>query len=151
MALVGSGGIWWDLVGSGGIWWNIVVGSFDSTRSRNLVESGGVCVDSTTFHLWQYVGGSLWNQRNCTEEGSIHPTDARDRERRQVASGPSTTEYDRGYSDTSDDEGRGQSNVMDSSEYSPVSDAEQEPRNLKTEGLLLAQYTQGLKRRRSTT
>jgi hypothetical protein len=51
----------------------------------------------------------------------------------EKASEPSTTECDRGHSDTSDDEGRSSSNVMDSSEYSPVSDAEQEPRKkLKT-------------------
>jgi hypothetical protein len=65
----------------------------------------------------------------------------------EKASGPSTTEYDRGYSDTSDDEGRDQSNVMDSSEYSPVSDAEQEPRKVKTEDLRMAQAHCGNKYR----
>ena len=69
----------------------------------------------------------------------------------ETAGGPSTTEYDRGYSGTSDDEGRGQSNVMGSSEYSPVSDAEQEPRKFKTEDLRMAQALQVLTHRRQTT
>jgi hypothetical protein len=61
------------------------------------------------------------------------------------ASEPSTTEYDRGHSDTSDDEGRGPSNVMDSSEYSPVSDAEQEVKTEDQAELLhLAQSAQML-------
>jgi hypothetical protein len=50
MVLVGSGGIWWYLVGSGGIWWDLVVGSFDSTRSRKLVGSVVESFDSTNFH-----------------------------------------------------------------------------------------------------
>ena len=37
------------LVGSGGIWWDLVVGSFDSTRSRKLVKSVVESFDSTNF------------------------------------------------------------------------------------------------------
>jgi hypothetical protein len=73
----------------------------------------------------------------------------------EEASGPSTTEYDRGHSDTSDDERRGPPSVMDSSEYSPVSDVEQEPREVKTEDqaelLRLVQAAQMLTQRRQTT
>jgi hypothetical protein len=77
------------------------------------------------------------------------------------ADGSSATEYDRGFSDTSDGERRGSGrdpfSVINSSEYSPVSDAELELREVETEGhaeLLRAwraQSDQGLKRRRSTT
>jgi hypothetical protein len=67
---------------------------------------------------------------------------------------------DRGHSDTSDDEGRGSFSVMNSSEYAPVSDVEQEPREVKTEGqaelltrelLRLAQFAQMLTQHRPTT
>jgi hypothetical protein len=37
------------LVGYGGIWWDLVVGSFDSTRSRKLVGSVVESFDSTNF------------------------------------------------------------------------------------------------------
>jgi hypothetical protein len=79
------------------------------------------------------------------------------------ADGPSTTEYGRGYSDTSDDERRGPGrdsfSAINSSEYTPVSsvsDAEQELREVRTEGhaelLRLAQSGHQMpKRRRSTT
>jgi hypothetical protein len=60
------------------------------------------------------------------------------------ASKSSMTRSDRGHSDTSDDEGIGLSNMMDSSEYSPVSDVEQEPRKVKTESLRMAQAVQAL-------
>jgi hypothetical protein len=54
------------------------------------------------------------------------------------ADGPSTTEYDRGFSDTPDDKRRGSGrdpfSVINSSEYPPVSDAEQELREVETEG-----------------
>jgi hypothetical protein len=43
------------------------------------------------------------------------------------------TGSDRGYSDTSDDEGVGPSNVAGSSEYSPVSGADSESQEVKTE------------------
>jgi hypothetical protein len=68
---------------------------------------------------------------------------------------PLTPENDRGHSDTPDDKRRGPSSVMDSSEYSPVSGVEQEPREVKTEDqadlLRLAQSVQVLTRRRSAT
>jgi hypothetical protein len=77
------------------------------------------------------------------------------------ADGSSATEYDRGFSDTSDDERRGSwrdsFSVINSSEYSPVSDAELELREVETEGhaeLLRAwraQSDQMLRPRRSTT
>jgi hypothetical protein len=76
----------------------------------------------------------------------------------EKASGPSTTEYDRGHSDTSDDERRGPPSVMDSSEYSPVSGVEQEPREVKAERskqsyyapwLSLPRCSRGIDRRRS--
>jgi hypothetical protein len=60
MILVGCGGIWWDMVGSGGIWiwWDLVVGSFDSTRSRKLVGSVVESFDSTNFPKFPRV--ALW-------------------------------------------------------------------------------------------
>jgi hypothetical protein len=68
---------------------------------------------------------------------------------------PLTPVNDRGYSDTSDDERRGPCSVMDSSEYSPVSDVEQEPREAKTEDqaelLRLAQFAQILTQHQPTT
>jgi hypothetical protein len=68
---------------------------------------------------------------------------------------PLTPVNDRGYSDTSDDERRGSFSVMDSSEYSPVSDVEQEPREVKTEDqaelLRLAQSTQVFTQHQLTT
>jgi hypothetical protein len=68
---------------------------------------------------------------------------------------PLTPEHDRGFSDTPDDERRGPFSVMDSSEYSPVSDVEQELQEVKTEDqselLRLAQSAQVLTQRRPTT
>jgi hypothetical protein len=64
---------------------------------------------------------------------------------------PLTPENDRGHSDTSDDERRGSSSVMDSSEYPPVSDAEQEPRKFKTEDVRMAQSVQVLTHHQPTT
>jgi hypothetical protein len=73
----------------------------------------------------------------------------------EKAGGPSTTEYDRGFSDTSDDERRGLFSVMNSSEYSPVSGVAQEPREVKTEDqaelLCLAQSAQVLTQHQPTT
>jgi hypothetical protein len=57
MILVGYGGIWWDMVGSGGIWWDLMVGSFDSTRSRKLVGSAVESFDSTNFPKFPRVAG----------------------------------------------------------------------------------------------
>ena len=69
------------------------------------------------------------------------------------ASESSVARSDRGHSDTSDDEGIGPSNVMDmdSSEYSPVSDVEQEPRKVKTEDLRVAQAVQVLTQHQQAT
>jgi hypothetical protein len=68
---------------------------------------------------------------------------------------PLTPENERGFSGTSDDEGRGPLSVIDSSEYSPVSDVEQESREVKTEGqaelLRLAQFSQVLTQHQPTT
>jgi hypothetical protein len=46
---------------------------------------------------------------------------------------PVTGESDRGFSDTLEDEGAGSSRTAGSSEYSPVSDAEQEQPEVKSE------------------
>jgi hypothetical protein len=68
---------------------------------------------------------------------------------------PLTPVNDRGHSDTSDDERRGPCGMMDSSEYSPVSDVEQEPREVKTEDqaelLRLAQCAQTPTQHQPTT
>jgi hypothetical protein len=61
---------------------------------------------------------------------------------REKADGPNTSEYDRGFSDTSDDKRRGSFSARDSSEYcSPVSDVEQELREVKTEDQAELFYT----------
>jgi hypothetical protein len=52
---------------------DIVVGSFDSTRSRNLVTSGGVCDDPAISHQQQPGGRMSWNQRSCTVEQRLEP------------------------------------------------------------------------------
>jgi hypothetical protein len=49
----------------------------------------------------------------------------------EEVSGPSTTEYDRGHSDTSEDERTGPSEMRGSSGYSPVSDVEPEQQKVK--------------------
>ena len=75
---------------------------------------------------------------------------------------PLTPVNDRGYSDTSEEERTGPSEMRGSSEYSPgsaswrpgyspVSDVEPEQQKAKTEELCLAQSVQGLTRRRSAT
>jgi hypothetical protein len=65
------------------------------------------------------------------------------------------TGSDRGYSDTSEDEGVGPSNVAESSDYSPVSCADQESPEVKTEsqaGLLrMAQAVQALTQHQQAT
>jgi hypothetical protein len=70
---------------------------------------------------------------------------------------PQTPENEREVSDTSGDEGRGSPSVIDSSEYSPVSDVKQGLRKVKTEGqaevciLRLAQSAQVLTQHQPTT
>ena len=60
MILVGSGGIWWDLVGSGGIWWDL-----GGIWWNHLIPR-----QPPNFHVWQSIGGSLWNQRKSIVEES---------------------------------------------------------------------------------
>jgi hypothetical protein len=68
MILVGYGGIWWDTVGSGGIsWWDLVVGSFDSTRSRKLVGSVVESFDSTYFPKSPPVAIQWWKSVESTK------------------------------------------------------------------------------------
>jgi hypothetical protein len=54
--MVGYGGIWWDLPGG----MHLVVGSFDSTRSRKLVGSVVESFDSTNFPKFPRAAVLWW-------------------------------------------------------------------------------------------
>jgi hypothetical protein len=79
-----------------------------------------------------------WNNSTVINEDQFTPLTPEN----EKASESSTTEYDRGQSDTSEDERIGPSEMSGSSEYSPVSGVEPEQQKVKQEDLLLAQYVQ---------
>jgi hypothetical protein len=55
------------MVGSGRIWWDLVVGSFDSTRSRKLVGSVVESFDSTNFPKFPRVAVWWWKSVKSTK------------------------------------------------------------------------------------
>ena len=68
---MGSGGIWWDLVGSGGIWWWNQTIPPDPGSWWNLWWNHLIPREPPDFHVWQSIGGSLWNQRKSIVEWGL--------------------------------------------------------------------------------
>ena len=73
---MGSGGIWWDLVGSGGIWWWNQTIPPDPGSWWNLWWNHLIPREPPDFHVWQSIGGSLWNQRKSIVEWRVKHIEA---------------------------------------------------------------------------